>query len=188
MSAPVKRATIADLYKCEGKAELIDGRIVELMSSGMRPSEIAANVYVSLREYARQTRAGRAFTDGTGFAVPVLSSGRESFGPDAAFHRGPFVPHSKRFLNGAPAFAVEVRSENDYGASAEREMAEKRDDYFEAGTLVVWDVDEDAGTVTAYRFRQQAVIFRRGQVADAEPAVPEWRIAVEDVFAEEGMP
>jgi Uma2 family endonuclease len=187
MSAPVRQATIADLYQCEGKAELVNGRIVEVMT-GLRPNEIAANVYVSLREYARQTRAGRAFTDGMGFTVPTLSSGRESFSPDAAFHPGPFVPHSKRFVDGAPSFAVEVRSENDYGAAAEREMAEKRDDYFEAGTLVVWDVDEDAGTVTAYRFRQQSVVYRCGQVAEAEPAVPGWRIAVEDIFAEEGMP
>ena len=40
-----------------------------------------------------------------------------------------------------PLFAVEVRSENDYGPAAEREMAAKRADYFAAGTRVVWDVD-----------------------------------------------
>ena len=49
-----------------------------------------------------------------------------------------------RFIEGPPTFAVEVRSENDYGPAAEREMAAKRADYFEAGTLVVWDVDPDA--------------------------------------------
>jgi hypothetical protein len=26
------------------------------------------------------------------------------------------------------------------------------------------------------------VIFRRGEVADAEPAVPRWRMAVDEVF------
>ena len=46
-----------------------------------------------------------------------------------------------KFLNGAPVFAVEVRSEGDYGSTAEQEMAQKRADYFAAGTLVVWDVD-----------------------------------------------
>jgi len=50
-------------------------------------------------------------------------------------------PTSMRFLEGAPIFAVEVCSENDYGRAAEREMADKRADYFAAGTLVVWDVD-----------------------------------------------
>ena len=46
-----------------------------------------------------------------------------------------------RFLEGAPIFAVGVRSEYDYGPAAERARAEKRTDYFACGTLVVWDVD-----------------------------------------------
>ena len=54
-----------------------------------------------------------------------------------------------RFVEGAPTLAVEVRSEGDYGASAERDMAAKRADYFEAGTLVVWDVDPEAEVVHA---------------------------------------
>jgi hypothetical protein len=45
-----------------------------------------------------------------------------------------------KFLEGAPAFAAEVRSENDYGPKAEQEMADKRRDYFAAGALVVGDV------------------------------------------------
>lgn len=46
-----------------------------------------------------------------------------------------------KFLDDAPVFAVEVRSEEDYDAKAEKEVAQKRADYFDAGTLVVWDVD-----------------------------------------------
>ena len=37
--------------------------------------------------------------------------------------------------------AVEVCSKGDYSDAAEEAMAAKRADYFEAGTLVVWDVD-----------------------------------------------
>jgi Uma2 family endonuclease len=90
-----------------------------------------------------------------------------------------------RFLEGAPIFAVEVRSEYDYGPAAERAMAEKRADYFACGTLVVWDVDllsEDV--VKSYKANDPAhpVIFRRGEIADAEPAAPGWRMAVNDLF------
>jgi len=56
-----------------------------------------------------------------------------------AYHIGP--PTGREFLEGAPIFAVEVRSKNDYGPAAERAMKAKRDDYFACGTLVVWDVD-----------------------------------------------
>jgi Uma2 family endonuclease len=57
-----------------------------------------------------------------------------------------------RFLEGAPIFAVEVRSEHDYGPAAEHAMVQKRADYFACGTLVVWDVDLlSADVVKVYR-------------------------------------
>jgi Uma2 family endonuclease len=90
-----------------------------------------------------------------------------------------------RFLNGAPVFAVEVRSEHDYGPAAERDMALKRADYFACGTLVVWDVDlQSPDVVKSYRASDpdNPVIFRRGQMADAEPAVPGWTMPVDGLF------
>jgi Uma2 family endonuclease len=90
-----------------------------------------------------------------------------------------------RFLEGAPVFAVEVRSENDYGPAAERAMREKRADYFACGTLVVWDVDlQSEDVIKSYKASESdnPVIFRRGEVADAEPAIPSWRMAVDELF------
>jgi Uma2 family endonuclease len=86
-----------------------------------------------------------------------------------------------RFIPGAPTFAVEVRSEND----VEEEMAAKRRDYFEAGTGVVWDVDPVAECIYVYRREDpdRPATFRRGEEADAEPAVPGWRMAVDGAFA-----
>ncbi|HWE39914.1 MAG TPA: Uma2 family endonuclease [Isosphaeraceae bacterium] len=177
------RATIEDLYKVDGKAELIDGRIVPQMATGFRPSEIAANIYVSLRHQARGAGA-KAFTDNLGFVVPELDSGRESFSPDAAYYTGPPPADPMRFIEGPPDFAVEVRSEGEYGPAAEAELAAKRADYFEAGTKVVWDVDPLAEAVHSYRAEapDRPTTFRRGAIADAEPAVPGWRIAVDEVF------
>jgi Uma2 family endonuclease len=79
---------------------------------------------------------------------------------------------------------VEVRSENDYGDAAEDQMAAKRADYFAAGTRVVWDVDPLAETVAVYGADAptQPVRYRRGDVAEAEPAVPGWRVSVADLF------
>ena len=90
-----------------------------------------------------------------------------------------------KFLEGAPVFAVEVRSENDYGAKAERDIKAKRDDYFAAGTLVVWDVDllsEDVVRVYGADNPDQPTIYGRGQIAQAEPAVPGWTMPVDDLF------
>lgn len=179
------RATLDDLYRVEGKAELINGGIVQLMASGDLPSELANMIYVSLLMYVRATKRGIAKADGIGFAVPELSSGRESFSPNASYYEGPLPKNRMRFIEGPPTFAVEVRSENDYGPAALEEYAAKREDYFEAGTLVVWDVDPLTETITAYRggARTPIALFRRGDIADAEPAVPGWRMAVEEMFA-----
>jgi len=91
-----------------------------------------------------------------------------------------------KFLEGAPIFSVEVRSEDDYGRSAERAMAQKRADYFAAGTLIVWDVDLlSPDVVKSYNATDPDTpkIFRRGEVADAEPAVPGWKIPTDELFS-----
>jgi Uma2 family endonuclease len=178
-------ATLEDLYRVEGKAELIGGKIFHPMASGYLPSEIALEIAVRLREHAAKTGVGKAFSDGIGYAMrPPLSSTRESFSPDASYYTGSPPANRMRFIDGAPDFAVEVRSEEDYGRVAEEEMAAKRIDYFEAGTKVVWDVDPIAEIIRAFRSEQPANprVFSRGDVADAEPAVPLWRLVVDDLF------
>ena len=139
---------------------------------------------MSLRLYANATGRGRAYADGIGYAIPELASGRESFSPDASYYLGPRPANRMRFIEGPPTFAVEVRSENDSGPSADADIAAKRADYFEAGTQVVWDVDPVAETVTVYRATAPTapVVYRRGDLAEAEPAVPGWRLAVADIF------
>jgi Uma2 family endonuclease len=90
-----------------------------------------------------------------------------------------------KFLPSAPDFAVEVRSEEDYGPSAERRMAAKRAAYFAAGTKVVWDVDllsDDIVRVYRVDSPLSATLYRRGDHAEAEPAVPGWKFAVDELF------
>jgi len=178
-------ATLDDLYRVEGKAELIGGKIVALMATGRRPCRVAFRISRSLDDYAQATGRGEAYPDNIGFAVPPLSSGRESFSPDASYFLGPFPANEMRFLAGPPVLAVEVRSEHDYGEAADAARAAMRADYFEAGTLVVWDVDPITDQVHKYRFDapDQPEVFVRGQAADAEPAVPNWTMPVDAIFA-----
>jgi Uma2 family endonuclease len=108
---------------------------------------------------------------------------RNSFSPDAAWYTGNV--DTMRFLVGAPAFAAEVRSENDYGADVELKIIQKRKDYFAAGTQVVWDVDLLSDEVVrVYRASnpESPTIYRKGEMAEAEPAVPGWVMPVDDLF------
>lgn len=179
-------ATLDDLYRVEGKAELIGGRIKHYMASGYRPSKVALRIAFLLDRYANQCGRGDAFGDGIGFAMkPPLSNGRESFSPDASYYSGPIPENDMKFIDGAPDLAVEVRSEEDYGPAAEAEMRAKRADYFEAGTKVVWDVDPLARTIASYRHDQPNVptVFHAGEPANAEPALPGWSILVDEIFS-----
>ena len=180
---PRAKATVEDLYRVpdNGKAELVDGEIVLMPPTGGIPGRTGGEIYVALRDYERRTGRGYAFPDNVGFVVDLPRRG--SFSPDAAFHPGPL--QGGRFLNGAPIFAAEVRSETDYGEKAEREMAEKRADYFAAGTLVVWDVDVlRERVVRVYRADapERPAIYRSGDVAEAEPALHGWSMPVDDLL------
>jgi Uma2 family endonuclease len=175
------RATIEDLYKVDGKAELVNGEIVAMPPTGDDPGVAGGEIFAHLREYTRHAGQGRAYPDGVGFHVQLPH--RESFSPDAAYHTGP--RSGMEFLEGAPVFAVEIRSKTDYGPGAEWEMAQKRADYFTCGTLVVWDVDlQSTEVIRSYKASdpENPVIFRRGETADAEPAVPGWTMAVDELF------
>ena len=177
------RATIEDLYNIpeNGKAEIANGEIVRTMPTGMMPSRASVRIWRSLDDYERTYGGGYAFGDNAGFIVNLPN--RDSFSPDAAWYTG--KPTGMDFLEGAPALAVEIRSKNDYGPNAERELAEKRRDYFAAGTLVVWDVDLlSDDVIKVYRCTSPEIptVYRRGDIAESEPAVADWRMAVDDLF------
>jgi len=182
MSTKVE-ATIEDLYKVDGKAELVNGEIILMSPTGYRPNYAAGRIYSSLLAYIKRIKDGRVVTDNCAFVVNLPH--RRSFSPDAAFFVG--AEPGMKFIDGAPLFAVEVRSEND-GSRAERAMAKKRADYFAAGTLVVWDVDllnEDVVRVYRASDPNNATVYHHGEIAEAEPAAPGWMMPVDDLFPTE---
>ncbi|HVG29050.1 MAG TPA: Uma2 family endonuclease [Pyrinomonadaceae bacterium] len=177
-------ATVEDLYRVpeNGKAELVNGDLILMSPTGGVPGRAGGRIYRSLDDYERSIGGGYAFPDNVGFIVNLPR--RRSFSPDAAFYTGEL--EGGKFLEGAPVFAVGVRSEGDYGARAERGMAQKRADYFAAGTLVVWDVDVlKERVVRVYRSNdpESPAIYRTGETAEAEPAVPGWTMPVDDLFS-----
>ena len=157
------QATIEDLYRVPGKAELVNGEIVHMSPTGDWPNYAAMEISVSFARYVKRTHIGRAVADNAAFRVHLPH--RESFSPDAAYYVGP--RGKMKFFEGARRFAVEVRSEGDYGPAAERAMAKKRRDYFDAGTLVVWDVNLlSHEVVLVYRAAdpQTPTIYLRGAI------------------------
>jgi Uma2 family endonuclease len=176
---PATEQLVAELHRIDGKAEIVDGRIVLMSPTGRLPGRASSAIYSSLK--ANEARfGGYAYPDNVAFLVNLAK--RKSFAPDASFSTE--IP-TMAFGTRAPEFAVEVPSEGDYGPSAEREMADKRADYFAAGTKVVWDVDllsEDVVRVYRANSPEEPTIYRRGETAEAEPAVPGWKFPVDELF------
>ena len=175
--------TVEDLYHVpeDGKAEIVNGELVLMTPAAGLHGYAVGLIYASLLEHARRTKRGIPLPDNVGFIVNLPN--RRSFSPDVAFWTG--APLTAKFLEGAPIFAVEVRSEEDYGAATERAIAAKRADYFAAGTLVVWDVDTlEAEVVRVYRSDRptMATTYGRAKHAEAEPAIPGWSMPVADLF------
>jgi Uma2 family endonuclease len=179
-------ATIDDLYRyrCEGRAELIRGTIVELPFHGGLAGYATSEIVFALAQYEKQTKSGRAFASKLAYVVDLPQ--RQSFSPAASYHSVRKL--SAKFVQGAPIFAVEVRSEDDYGPEAEKSLADKRADYFEAGTLVVWDVDVLHGyTIRSFRFDspETPALFTQDQIATAEPALPGFEFPVANLIPDE---
>ena len=171
---------IDELYQAEGKAEIVGGRIVMMSPTGDLPGSAGGAIYASLRVHAKLA-GGRAYTDNVAFVVDLPN--RTSFCPDASYYTGPRA--KMKFLSQAPDFAAEVRSEGDYGPAQEKEIATKRADYFAAGTKVVWDVDllgDEVVRKYAAAVPDRPTIFRRGEEAEAEPAVPGWKFPVDELY------
>jgi Uma2 family endonuclease len=174
-------ATVEDLYRVEGKAELVDGELVLMHGSGYLHGIATTNILLRLHAHVKKLGVGVAFGDNIVFLCDLPN--RRSFSPDCAYYTGPASGVS--FAPQPPVFAVEIRGKDDYGPGAERRMARKRADYFAAGTQVVWDVDPSANTIAVYRQTspEKPVVYHPGELAEAEPAVPGWTFAVDELLA-----
>src|SRR6185503_14918312 len=69
-----KRATVTDLLKEPGKAELINGEIIRYMATGHLPSIVSGRIFRKLADFVDTIGKGFAYPDNVGFTVPELSS------------------------------------------------------------------------------------------------------------------
>ena len=89
-------------------------------------------------------------------------------------------------MKGAPLFAAEVRSKNDYGPKVERTILARSADYFAAGTLARWDlgalgIRPFASTHASHPV--QPTVYGINDTAEAKPALPGWRVEVKTLLA-----
>jgi Uma2 family endonuclease len=160
--------------------ELVDGEKREMPPAGMEHGDIGLGLGSELRQHVRARNLGRVFGEGTGFRI---FPGRDtSYAPDVSFvsnEQLATVEDYTKMGRLAPDLVVEVVSPSD-------EMPKVLDkvlDYLRAGVRLVWLVEPRPRTVTAYTATAAPVVYRVGGTLDGGAVLPEFRLAVADIFS-----
>ena len=82
------------------------------------------------------------------------------------------------WVRGAPDIAIEVLSPS----NTPRQMRERMDDYFGAGTLRVWIVDPTAHTVVIHRPDETSMPFKDGDHLEDPEILPGFALDVAELF------
>jgi Uma2 family endonuclease len=159
--------------------ELIDGVLVE-KAVGFSEAILACAIVHHLREFVIARNLGLvAGPDGT----IRLWAGRVRI-PDVAYISWDRLPDRKRpkkpIPEIAPDLAVEVLSES----NTLSEMEKKRQDYFTVGVRLVWEIDPDARTATAYTAPDQKTDLKMNEALSGGTVLPGFTMSLKELFAE----
>jgi Uma2 family endonuclease len=176
----VKQLTVDDLDDIDlgdGRYELIDGELVEMTPAGGEHGDIGAGALARLWFHVRERRLGKVFNADAGFSLaPKLVHC-----PDAAFVRADRLPPKEqmsKILRLAPDLVVEVVSPTDRPAK----VARKVEDWLAAGVRLLWLFRPRDRTITVYAPGRPPVILRESDTLDGGDVLPDFRVAVADLF------
>ncbi len=161
------------------RSELVGGEIVRMTPTGGTHGIVAMRIGVLLSEYVEAHRLGVCFAAETGF---ILQRDPDTVrAPDVAFVAAGHVPNTgipTFYWPSAPDLAVEVLSPWDRPAEVRRKV----DEYFAAGTRLVWIVDPAAHTVHVYRSPDDVHVLRDDDELSGDDVLPGFRCPVKRLF------
>jgi Uma2 family endonuclease len=158
--------------------ELIDGVLVEKAVSDLT-AILAMEIGAILRNFVVAHRLGWV----VGADGYVRLFGTQLRAPDVAFvrkdQRAGGRPLTQGYSDVTPALAVEVFSPD----NTQREMQQKRDEFFAAGTELFWIVHPDRREVEVSTGPKSHRIVRANETLDGGTILPGFSIQVADLFA-----
>ncbi len=183
-------------YTIENATTLVDEEPLEIFNGWLvwqkmtEPEErrIAANIQEIFSMALRAIGWGQAYPDQ--FECQMKSD--DVFKPDVCMVSNerfeklvlPIKNESGRsVLKGGPEMVVENRSPS----NNRKEKREKRAQYFENGTLVVWDVDPDRRKIWVYEASEpkKGREYKAEDNIECEPLLPGWRRSLADFFSKD---
>lgn len=113
----------------------------------------------------------------------VMPTGIQMRRPDLAYFSGAQIDASSSAAEGLiPTFVIEVISPTDDAVKVDEKVA----DYFKAEVQVVWHIYPETEAVYIYTSRRKVGIYVEDDICSAQPALPDFEISVNDLFAVSG--
>ena len=164
----------------DGLYEFVGGKFVEKPLLGAYELALANILGQGMNTYAKENRLGQVFIE---MIFRLKASPRLDRRPDIAFVSNQTWSPDRRLPRTAaweivPDLAIEVISPTNYSAADARKIEE----YFQAGTKAVWMIYPDLSMVYVYTSPRSIAVFRHGDILEASPILPGFRLVLSDFF------
>ena len=159
------------------RAELIDGKVIELMPTMFDHDEIASIIGAALRSFIKQRKLGRVATGGS-----FLTENDQIRVPDVAFVSTAELEgeDTSSYIRKPPTLAVEIISKNDiYG-----DVDDKAAKFLRAGSKAVWIVNPRRRSVAVHTPDNTAVTYLVGDTIPGGEMLPGFELPVADIFGD----
>jgi Uma2 family endonuclease len=159
--------------------ELHRGEIVEMAAANFVHGYFMLRIGELLSRFVYAHRLGAVIGGDPG--ITTERNPDTVLAPDVAFFSTARLPRPiprRGFTEAIPDLVVEVASPDDRAGAIER----KTQRWLAAGARIVWNVYPDRRTVEAAYADGQRRIYKEGETLDAEPLLPGFTVAIDELF------
>ena len=160
--------------------EFVDGRPVPVTPASLTHGALIIEVGRRLANHVIEHGiAGTVYSD-AGCVLGLRRDRERMRSPDVSFisHAKIGAADPERLFRGVPDLAIEIDLTSGKNPGGQQRIL----DYLEAGVSLVWAIDPDSKSATAYRPDGSARILGPDDVLDAEEVVPGFRLPLAELF------
>lgn len=169
---------LLDLPHDSQRYELVQGHLIEMSPTGEIHGLLANIVAFLLTGFVLEHSLGRVYGAETGFKL--AENPDTVYGIDVAFvSNARQKPIEEGYIIGAPDLAVEIYSPG----NRKTEIQTKIEEYFQAGSRMIWVIYPKSQTVYLYRANNEVRILHNSETLDGGDVLPGFSVKVAEIFA-----